>query len=406
MKVAIAGYGVVGGGVAELLIKNADVIARSAGQPVELKSILVRREYADDPYAAWMVRDFSVIEQDDEIDVLVETIGGCGAALDYCRRALRAGKSVVTANKQMVAEHGNELFALAREHGCNFLFEASVGGGIPVLNPLTRCLGANTISEVSGILNGTTNYILTQMLENGADYADALREAQARGYAEADPTADVEGIDAGRKACILAGLAFGQCVPPEQITMEGISRITALDAAFAAAAGMKIKLLGRALARGGELYVFTAPHFIPQTQLLASVSGVDNAILVRGSAVGTVVFSGPGAGRYPTASAVVGDVIDIAKHPNRPQPCGWDAEGAWELRTMDELPVRYFIRTSQTRDEAEQVLGKIDWLPDQDGEHGGITAATTRRALTESGLRLAAAWPVMGTEASEETTWH
>lgn len=394
LYVAIAGYGVVGGGAAELLRRDAALIAQNAGQEICLKYILVRHDYPDDPFSDVMVRDFSVIENDPEVSVLIETIGGCGAALDYCRRALKKGKSVVTANKQMVAEHGLELLELAKANGCNFLFEASVGGGIPVLHPLSRCLGANEIEAVSGILNGTTNYILTQMLENGTDYSAALRDAQSRGYAEADPTADVEGIDAGRKACILADLAFGREIPPSAVSMEGISKITALDAAFAAAAGMKIRLLGRAVRRDGGLFVFVAPHFVPQGQLMASVSGVYNAVEVQGSAVGTVLFYGPGAGRYPTASAVVGDVIDIARNPHRAQPCGWTDGGAELLRPTDEFPARFYFRTRAPRETVEQALGQIGWLPDQDGVHGGITAVTTKRALVQSGLPLDAAWPV------------
>lgn len=394
IKVAIAGYGVVGGGAAALLRKHAETITKNAGQAIELKYILVRHDYPDDPCRDVMVQDFSVIENDPEVSVLIETIGGCGAALDYCRRALRAGKSVVTANKQMVAEHGLELLALAKANGCNFLFEASVGGGIPVLNPLTRCLGANVLEEVSGILNGTTNYILTQMLENGTSYDAALCDAQARGYAEADPTADVEGIDAGRKACILADLAFGKNVPPAAISMEGISKITAVDAAFAAAAGMKIKLLGRAVRRGEKLYVFVAPHFIPQQQMLAATAGVYNAVEVRGSAVGTVLFYGPGAGRYPTASAVIGDVIDIARNPGRTQPCGWTDGGEALLGAAEDFEAPYYIRTRAPREQIEPQLGSVRWLPEQDGVNGGITAATTKRKLMQSGAPLDAAWPV------------
>lgn len=394
IKVAIAGYGVVGGGAAALLRKHAETITKNAGQAIELKYILVRHDYPDDPCRDVMVQDFSVIENDQEVSVLIETIGGCGAALDYCCRALRAGKSVVTANKQMVAEHGLELLALAKANGCNFLFEASVGGGIPVLNPLTRCLGANELEEVSGILNGTTNYILTQMLENGTSYDAALCDAQARGYAEADPTADVEGIDAGRKACILADLAFGKNVPPAAISMEGISKITAVDAAFAAAAGMKIKLLGRAVRRGEKLYVFVAPHFIPQQQMLAATAGVYNAVEVRGSAVGTVLFYGPGAGRYPTASAVIGDVIDIARNPGRTQPCGWTDGGETLLGAAEDFEAPYYIRTRAPREQIESQLGLVRWLPEQDGVNGGITAATTKRKLMQSGAPLDAAWPV------------
>ena len=228
IKVAIAGYGTVGGGVADILARDAAQIAQRAGAEVALGPILVRHDYPGDAYADYMVRDFEAIMQDADVQIVVETIGGCGAALHYCRQALAAGRHVVTANKQLVAEHGAELLALAEQNGCQFLFEASVGGGIPVLHPLNECLDANIVNDVTGILNGTTNYILTQMLENGAEYADALAQAQQLGYAEADPTADVEGIDAGRKACILADIAYGRQIPPERVSMRGISGITAL----------------------------------------------------------------------------------------------------------------------------------------------------------------------------------
>ena len=279
-QIAIAGLGVVGGGVADLLVNHAAVIEKNAGEEVRLKAVFTRTKKPDSPFASYFVSDFSEIEKDPEIDLVVETIGGCSVALDVVTRALKAGKHVVTANKQLVAEHGLELFALAKANGVNFLFEASVAGGIPVLNPLTRCLGANEITEVSGILNGTTNYILTQMLENGESYADALANAQRLGYAEADPTADVEGIDAARKTCILAGLAFGKNVDPADIHVEGITKVTAADAAFAAAGGMKIKLLGRAMRQDEKLYCFVSPHFVPAGKILAAAGGVGNAVAV------------------------------------------------------------------------------------------------------------------------------
>ena len=317
-QIAILGPGTVGGGVAEILMKNADTVAASAGEEIGLKYAVARREMPDCPCADKIVQDFDVVERDPEVWLVVETIGGCGAALDMVRRSLQAGKHVVTANKQLIAEHGVELFQLARENRVNLLFEASVGGGIPVLNPMTRCLGANHITAVSGILNGTTNYILTQMLENGESYADALANAQRLGYAEADPTADVEGIDAARKSCILSGLAFGKNVSPDEIHVEGISKVDALDAQFAEAGGMKIKLLGRTLVQSGKRFCFVSPHLVKSSALLAGVNDVFNAVCVRGSAVGEVLFAGPGAGRYPTASAVVGDIIDIFK---KPRPC-------------------------------------------------------------------------------------
>lgn len=391
-KIAIAGYGTVGGGVAEILRRNAAKIAESAGEPVELKYILVRRDFPGDPFEKEMVRDFSVIESDPEVTILVETIGGCGAALEYCTRALKAGKSVVTANKQLVAEHGAALMELAREYGAGFLFEASVAGGIPVLHPLSRCLGANVLEEVSGILNGTTNYILTQMLENGQSYDAALREAQRLGYAEADPAADVEGLDAGRKICILAGLAFGKNVAPDRISVEGITKITALDAAFAAAGGMKLRLLGRAVQSENGLFVFVSPHFVPETQLLAGIGGVNNAVEICGSEVGRVQFAGPGAGRYPTASAVLGDVIELAGNPGR-QRCAWSAEPA-RLAPLEDFKARWFVRTKERRGAVEERLGAVRWLPAQMGWQGGFTEKLPRRVLSESGLRLEAVFPV------------
>ena len=277
-QIAILGPGTVGGGVAEILTKNADTVAASAGEEIGLKYAVARRAMPDCPCTDKIVQDFDVVERDPEVWLVVETIGGCGAALDMVRRSLQAGKHVVTANKQLIAEHGVELFEIAQENGVNLLFEASVGGGIPVLNPLTRCFGANHITSVSGILNGTTNYILTQMLENGESYDAALRAAQEKGYAEADPTADVKGIDAARKTCILAGLAFGKNVDPADIHVEGITKVTAADAAFAAAGGMKIKLLGRAMRQDGKLYCFVSPHFVPAGKILAAAGGVAAAV--------------------------------------------------------------------------------------------------------------------------------
>ena len=257
-----------------------------------------------------------------------------------------------------------------------------------------RCLGANEIYEVRGILNGTTNFILTQMLERGQSYESALRDAQARGYAEQDPTADVEGIDAGRKICILADMLFGRNVAPSRISMTGISAITAVDAAFAEAAGMKLRLLGRAIRKGQALTVFVSPHFIAGTQPLAPISGVLNAVEVLGSSVGAVMFSGPGAGGPATASAVLGDVIDIVRNPGRSQPVSWSAEPA-TLLDPEELEASFFFRTRLPKETCEQALGSVRWLPDAGAFHGGFTQKTTRRALRASGLALDAVWPVL-----------
>lgn len=394
-KVAVVGYGIVGGGVADILVRNAKLIEQKAGEKIELGYIVDLRDFPGDAYENKITKDFSDVENDEDVAVVVEAIGGCGAALTFCRKALEKGKSVVTSNKQLVAEHGLELIALAQEHDCNFLFEASVGGGIPVLHPLNQCLDANVLSEVTGILNGTTNYILTQMLENSMSYADALSQAQKLGYAEQNPAADVEGIDAGRKACILADMAFGKNIPPEAVSMRGITEITPVDALFAAAGGMKIKLLGRAVRNEKGTFVFVCPHFVPSAEPLASVSDVFNAVEVKGSEVGTVMFYGPGAGRFPTASAVVGDVIDIVRHPGRRQPITWVAGGEKTLCSADDFESRFFVRTTQDRAETENRLGAIEWLPDQGGVHGGFTAKTTRKAIAASGAKLDAVWPIL-----------
>lgn len=393
VKIAIVGFGIVGGGVAEILQRNAKIIEKNAGEAIEVKYIVDLRDMPDSPFAHLMVKDFAAVEQDPEVKIVVEAIGGCGAALMFVRRALMAGKSVVTSNKQLVAEYGLELFDLAKQHGANFLFEASVGGGIPVLNPLTRCLGANELYEVSGILNGTTNYILSQMLEKGESFDTALHRAQQLGYAEANPAADVEGTDAARKSCILAGLAFGENVSPDEIYVEGITKVTSTDASFAEAAGMKIKLLGRAVMQNGKKFVFVSPHFMAGTLPLAAVGDVFNAVLVRGSDVGETMFYGPGAGRYPTASAVLGDVIDIVKNPGRAQPTGWEKQTA-KPAAFSEFEARFYIRTREEKSAVEEKLGQIDWIPAQGGENGGITAPMTRAALGASGVTLAACLPV------------
>lgn len=393
-KLAILGPGVVGGSCAEILLRDADLLERNAGEQLELSYVLARRALPDRPYKDKVATDFSVIEHDADVFLVMETIGGCGAALEYVRRTLAAGKHVVTANKQLIAEHGAELLALAKANGVSLLFEASVGGGIPVLHPLSQCLGANEIYEVRGILNGTTNFILTQMLEHGQSYEAALRAAQARGYAEQDPTADVEGIDAGRKVCILADMMFSKNVDPSRVRMTGISAITAEDAAFAEAAGMKLRLLGRAVRQGQALTVFVSPHFIAGTQPLAPVSGVLNAVEVLGSSVGTVMFSGPGAGGPATASAVLADVIDIVRNPGRSQPVSWSTEPA-ALCDPEEFESPFFFRTRLPKEACEQALGPVRWLPDAGAFHGGFTQKTTRRALRASGLALDAVWPVL-----------
>ncbi len=363
VNVAILGFGTVGSGVAEVLTTNGGLIDHRVDDLVRLKCILDVRDFPDSPYASLFVKDFAVIENDPELDIVVETIGGAKIALDFTTRALKAGKSVVTSNKELVATHGYELLQLARANGCSYLFEASVGGGIPILRPLTSCLAANELEQVTGILNGTTNYILTRMIRAGLTFDQALAEAQANGYAEKDPTADVDGHDACRKICILAALAFGRHVYPDQVPTQGIRGVTLEDVAYADSVGYKIKLLGRALRQPeGKVCAFVAPHLVPGENPLAGVEDVFNAIAVTGNAIGDVMFYGRGAGKLPTASAVVADVIDIAKDLKKDRHNGWE-EGAPDLVvSADSLVSAWYVRAQVSADQARKQCGEIHLL--------------------------------------------
>ena len=356
-KIAIMGFGTVGAGVAEVARMNASSIAEKMGEEVYVKYILDVRDFPDSPYADRMIKDFSIIENDPEVEVVVETIGGARVALDFTRRALKAGKHVVTSNKELVATYGRELLEIAREQNVNYLFEASVGGGIPLLRPLFQCLAANEIEEIAGILNGTTNYILTRMVKGGVSFAEALKEAQAKGYAEADPTADVEGIDAGRKICILSDLAWGKEVEPAKVRMEGISKLDLQDVAIASAAGYSVKLLGRAIRmEDGKIAAFVAPHLVPQSSPISHVEDVFNGVCIRGNAVGDVMFYGRGAGDLPTASAVMGDVLDVIDHRAKRRNLGW-SQGA-ELAAIEEIPMKWYLRgefDAAAVEEAEKI---------------------------------------------------
>lgn len=359
IDVAVLGFGVVGSGTVEVIDKNSDRIAQSAGQEIRVKYICDVRDFDDSPYKSLLVKDFTVIENDPGVKVVVETIGGAGVALDFTRRSLTAGKSVVTSNKELVAKHGYELLKLAEEKNVNYLFEASVGGGIPIIRPITQCLAANKINEIYGILNGTTNYILSEMIKNGAAFEEALRDAQKKGYAEADPTADVEGHDACRKICILSALCFGRHVYPEQVPAEGILNVTPDDIRFAGQLGYKIKLLGRAKTVGGKISAYVAPHLISGDNLLSGVEGVMNGIVVRGNAIGDVMFYGAGAGKMPTASAVVADVIDAAKHQSSRKLIGWEAGGSDAVSDPALLETAWYIRTDAPRGKIEREFGDV-----------------------------------------------
>lgn len=319
------GYGTVGSGVVEVITTNHEsIVKRSTQKELEVKYILDLRDFPGDPNEDKMIKDFNIILNDDEVGIVVETMGGLHPAFEFVSSCLKSGKSVVTSNKELVATKGFELLSLARENNVNFLFEASVGGGIPIIRPIAQCLAANEIDEIAGILNGTTNFILTMMIEKNMSFEDALKLAQDNGYAEKDPTADIEGFDACRKICILASLCFGKHVYPDSVHTEGITKITLSDVAYVGSLGGVIKLLGRAKKISSDkIFAVVSPAIVMNGSQLASVNDVFNAILVRGNATGDVVFYGKGAGKLPTASAVVADVIDCARNADKRKPFGW-----------------------------------------------------------------------------------
>lgn len=389
--VAIMGHGVVGSGVAEVLHKNADGIAHKAGERIAVRRILDLREFPDLPYADLFTKNFEDILNDSEIRIVVETMGGLHPAYEFVRQCLENGKSVVTSNKELVAAKGDELLALARRNNLNFLFEASVGGGIPILRPIDQCLAANEVYEIAGILNGTTNFMLTRMIEDGMSFEDALALAQRLGYAERDPAADVEGQDACRKICILASLAFGRHVYPDQVHTEGITRVTTEDVRSAAAMDAVVKLIGRAVRRpDGRLYAIVAPMVIPRSSLLSDVNDVFNGIMVRGDAIGDVVFYGRGAGKLPTASAVVADVIDEVKHLNARKYLFWEAGSPDYVIPYDEGETRLLLRTADTAEAAAAAVsafGAVEPVNGEGipaGERAFITPARPERELDEA----------------------
>lgn len=333
-KYAVLGYGVVGSGTVELFETNRDTITEKIGRDVELGYILDLRDFPDSPYGGKHIKDFNIILNDPGVEAVAEVIGGLHPAFEFTKQLLEAGKSVVTSNKELVAQKGDELFAVAKKHNASYLFEASVGGGIPIIRPLHKCLAGNKIEQISGILNGTTNFIMTKMIRDQLSFDDALALAQKNGYAEADPTADIEGYDACRKICILASLAKGKHINPKDAYCEGISKITERDIEYAANAGYKIKLIGAAnpLEDGRDI-VTVCPRLISNDNLLSHVDGVYNAICVTGNGVGDVIFYGQGAGKLPTASAVVGDLIDALVHRERPLTVSWKSPEAGEVLT-------------------------------------------------------------------------
>lgn len=364
IKVAVLGYGTVGAGVVDIIYDNAEIVARNAKDTLDVKYILDIRDYPESKYADKVIHDFELIEKDPEVKIVVETIGGLKPAYDFTKRALLAGKSVITSNKELVATHGSELLKIASEKGINYLFEASVGGGIPVIRPMMQCLTANRIDEICGILNGTTNYILNRMINAGLSFEKALSEAQELGYAERDPSADIEGHDACRKICILSSLALGLSVAPDAVKCEGITKITLEDVAYAESGDMVIKLLGRFKRAGDKNFVFVAPHLVSKASPLSCVNGVNNSVLVRGNEVGEVMFYGPGAGKYPTASAVVADVIDVANHLNNTEYLTWEACDNNLVADINNVSSKYYVRLSgdNARSVATSAFGGVHFL--------------------------------------------
>ncbi len=364
MNVAILGFGVVGSGVAEVISQNAEHIKENSNVSLKVTKILDIRDFPESEFAPLLTKSFDDILNDDSIDIVCETMGGVTPAFDFVSACLKKGKHVVSSNKELVATRGFELLETARENNVNFLFEASVGGGIPIIRPLSRCLAGNNVNEVAGILNGTSNFILTKMIVDGMSFSDALKLAQDKGYAEKDPTADVEGLDAMRKICILASLCFGTHVYPKGIYTEGISKVTLKDVAYAESYDSVIKLIARAKKLSeNKITVMVTPCFVKNSSMLSGVSGVFNACLVRGDMTGDVLMYGKGAGKLATASAVVGDVIDCASNNKERKFFGWADEKPDFVASYLENETAFYVRaTDADKAEIEKVFGAVEYL--------------------------------------------
>ena len=364
MNIAILGFGVVGSGVAEVIKSNSDSILKNSNISLKVARILDIRDFRGNEYENIITKNFDDILNDDTIDIVVETMGGVKPAFDFVLACLNKGKHVVSSNKELVATKGYELLEAAKKNNVNFLFEASVGGGIPIIRPMSRCLAGNKISEVAGILNGTSNFILTKMIMDGMSFADALKLAQDKGYAEKDPTADVEGLDAMRKICILASLAFGYHVYPDGVYSEGISKITLEDVAFAESYNSVIKLIAMTKKISDDkVLVMVSPRLVKNESMLSGVNGVFNACLVRGDATGDVLMYGKGAGSLATASAVVGDVIDCASYNDERKFFGWDdKKDDYLVNYLDCETALYVRATGADKAAIEKAFGSVQYL--------------------------------------------
>ena len=392
-KIAVLGYGVVGSGTVEVFYKNRENLEKKAGEPLDIKYILDLRDFPDSPYADKFTKDFNMILNDPEVTVVTEVIGGINPSYDFVKSSLLAGKSVVTSNKELVAKKGAELLTIAREKNVNFFFEASVGGGIPIIKPIHACLEANEIKEIAGILNGTTNFILTKMFRDGMAFDEALKIAQELGYAERNPAADVEGMDACRKICILASLSFGRHVYPENVHTEGITKVTPEDVDYMDSYNAKIKLIGCARREdNNEISIGVFPAVIKDESQLSGVSDVFNAILVRGDATGDVVFYGKGAGKLPTASAVVSDIVSAVKHTTTSRSLDWaDSEQSF-IRPFEQFTCGNYIRLlaknpEETKAAVKNAFGDVEYLTSKnkaDNELAFVTGVMTEKAALDA----------------------
>ena len=397
--IAVLGHGVVGSGVLEVLMTHKESIARRADVEIHVKHILDLRDFPGLPYSHLFTKDFGVILNDPDVKIVVEVMGGLEPAFSYVKACLENGKSVVTSNKELVATKGAELLAIAKENNLNFLFEASVGGGVPIIRPISQCLAANEVGEIAGILNGTTNFILTKMIRDHMAFDEALKLAQQLGYAERDPSADVEGADACRKICILASLAYGTHVYPSQVHTEGITKITLEDVAYAEAWGGVIKLIGQVkMLENGQVHIGVCSMFVSRESQLAGVDDVFNGILVRGDATGDVVFYGKGAGKLPTASAVVADVIDCVKHFAERKYLYWEDAKPDYVAPFDAMPTDVFVHvkgknSDSVFDMAETLFpGAVRLIRkgEREGEAGFVVSQISGTELGEKLSRLEA----------------
>lgn len=393
VNVAVLGYGTVGSGVVEVIQKNQKIVNNKAGQEVNVKYVLDLREFPGDSIEEILVHDFNVILNDETVDVICETMGGVNPAYEFSKQALLKGKSVCTSNKELVANHGPELIRIAKENKCNYLFEASVGGGIPIIRALNYCLTPEKIEGITGILNGTTNYILTKMDKEGVDFNTVLKEAQDKGYAEKNPEADVEGYDACRKIAILSSLMYGKTVDYKDIYTEGITKITAKDFTYAKALGSSIKLLAMSKSSEGKYFAMVAPFMLSSEHQLYHVNDVFNGVFVSGNMLDDTMYYGRGAGKLPTASAVVADVIDCARHIDKTVMCFWEEEKL-ELTSIDNASRTFFVRVKGNQEEnlsnVQKAFGEVQVItvPEYQDEFAVITKVMTEKEYREKSKSL------------------